>query len=331
MASNIHQTLEDLVECLCNLNNETTQAIDDPPFDGEVATGPDEQFPTLSEYEVAKCNAANGIYDTVKGIVNWLKVNNVDLLAGLFGGVTSGLLIGLALAGPVGWAVAITGGIMGGVAAFLIKFAINFTDLESAITEQHEEAVQVLFEAGSTTQAKANFIAVIDDATTPITPIEVSLLQLIISSTMINQLFEPRSDLATYVSPDPVDCTAFCSRIHLEFGIEITENVFQSLEIPEDNNWAVVIRVWSDGSAGCGDDVPQDVEITDLAGWSDYSGDPGNDQSFRYSTAVGGGGTGCTGWDVYCSDTEPVGTLECRNVNIRSDTEFTVTFEVTEP
>lgn len=331
MASNIHQTLEDLVECLCNLNNETTQAIDDPPFDGEVATGPDEQFPTLSEYEVAKCNAANGIYDTVKGIVNWLKANNVDLLAGLFGGVTSGLLIGLALAGPVGWAVAITGGIMGGVAAFLIKFAINFTDLESAITEQHEEAVQVLFEAGSTTQAKANFIAVIDDATTPITPIEVSLLQLIVSSTMINQLFEPRSDLATYVSPDPVDCTAFCAEIKVQFGIQVSDFVFRSLQVPVDENWAITIAIWSDGTVGCGDDVSADVEITDLDGWTNDTHFPGFDQSFRYSSDPTTGGTGCTGWDVYCSDTEPVGPLECRRVSIRSDTEFTVTLEVTEP
>lgn len=305
------------------------QEVDDPASGGEISVGPGEQFPDLSAYEVAKCNAANGIYDTILESVQWLVANNVDLLAGIFGGVTSGLLLGLLLAGPVGWAVALAGSVLGAMAGYLVRFAVNFTDLESAMGEVHEEAVEALFTSQNSIDARNAFVATIEAATTPITPVESGLLEIMLSFEMLNNLFEPRSDLAEYISPDPIDCTGFCSRVHLVFGTELSENVFQSKQVPVDLNWAVNIEIWSNGTAGCGDDVSLNVEITDLVGWTDDTHFPGFDQSFRYSSTVTGQGAGCAGWDVHCSDIEPVGALSCRNVSIRSDTDFTVTFDIT--
>lgn len=304
------------------------QEIDDPASDGEISVGPGEQFPTLSAYEDAKCNAANGIYDTILESVEWLDDNNVDLLAGIFGGVTSGLLLGLLLAGPVGWAVALVGSVLGAMAGYLVRFAVNFSDLEDAIGEVHEEAVLALYEAQDAIGAESAFITAVEGAVTPVTPVETGLLEIMLSFEMVNNLFLPRSDLADYESPDPIDCGTFCQQVYLNFGVELTENVYQSLQDPVELNWAVDVAIWFNGTAGCGDDVALDVEITDLVGWTDDTHNPGFDQSFRYSSNVLGGSAGCTGWDVHCSDSEPVGALSCRRVNIRSDTDFTVTLDV---
>ena len=211
-----NMAVEDLLECICEAigtmaeqSESEGQAAEGTPSDGDVPIGPGEKFPTVQAYLDAKCNAANGIFDTIRGKVQWLQDNNVDLLAGIFGGVTSGLLVAIAISGPVGWAWALVGSVITGLASYLVRFAVNFSDLGDALDDTHDECVQSLFDAANTNLAEAAFIVAVEAGAPPITPVEVGLLNIMLSVELLNQLFDPRSDLISYESPDPYVCSGW--------------------------------------------------------------------------------------------------------------------------
>ena len=206
-------SVEELLECLCTqisvLAQEAMlagQEIESQLSDGVVETGPGHQFESQSEYFQAKCSVANGIYDTVHDLVDWLEDHSVDLLAGVLGGVTSGLLVALTISGPVGWTIAISGVALAALAAFLIGISIEFEDLLQALEDVHDECVLALFNASDAVTAEANFIAAVAASSEPTTSIERQLVGYLLSADMLNQLFSPRGDVAVYSSPDPVDC-----------------------------------------------------------------------------------------------------------------------------
>ncbi len=206
-------SVEELLECICASTSALVeqgalegQAVPGVSSDGDVSVGEGEQFPTQSAYFDAKCSVSNGIFDTILGMVDWLDDNDVDLIAGLFGGVTTGLLVGVAISGPMGWAWLLTGALISGIGGYLIKLAINFSDLSSALSDTHDECVLGLFNASDADIAQDNFIAAVEGGSPTITSVESGLLGLLLVSDMVNQLFSPREDMATYVSPDPVDC-----------------------------------------------------------------------------------------------------------------------------
>ncbi len=205
MAENINKTLEEMTGgegVTVNISG----TIDAPSWEGPVSVGPTEQFPTTSAYYDAKCVVANAIYDTILGTIDWLKVNEVDLLVGVFGGVTTGLLIGLALAGPLGWAIGMAGSLIGVIAGFMITYTFDLPDIKDALVEMHTECVEALYAANSASSAEAGFLSAVDDATQPITAVERQLLALLLCGRLLNELFDPREDTVTYVSPDPVEC-----------------------------------------------------------------------------------------------------------------------------
>lgn len=174
--------------------------------DGVIAVGEGEQFPDQESYFDAKCNVANGVYDTILGAVTWLDDNNVDLLLGLFGGVTTGLIAGLIAAGPFGWAVILTASVIAGLAGFISRYAVSFSDLKDALIDTHTETVLALYNATNALTAEENFITEVEAGTPPITSIESGVLALLLTSDMINNLFEPREDMAVYESDSPIDC-----------------------------------------------------------------------------------------------------------------------------
>lgn len=205
--------IDDLLECVCEAvrllgeqGASGSQEIESTMSDGEVSVGEGQQFPDQEAYFDAKCNVANGIYDTVLGTVTWLKDNDIDLLAGVFGGVTSGLIVGLLGAGPLGWATVLVGSVLAGMAGFLIKYSLSFEDLEDALVDVHDESVLALYNASNSVTAEAEFLAAIESSSVPTTPIERGLVALMLTSDVLNQLFAPRSDVAVYASPSPVDC-----------------------------------------------------------------------------------------------------------------------------
>ena len=208
--------LEDVIialQCVCQSitvlaekSGDTAQEVDPPLSGGEVSTGEGQQFPDQSAYFDAKCNVANGIHDTVLEMVQWLDDNNVDLLLGVFGGVTTGLIAGLIGAGPIGWAVVLVASVVAGMASYLLKNQVNFSDLEAALIDAHEGCVLALFNGSNALTARANFVLEAENATPTITAVESGLLELMLSGETVNQLFEPRSDMADYNSPSPIDC-----------------------------------------------------------------------------------------------------------------------------
>lgn len=205
--------IDELLECICEglgnlvqLGESEGQDIASPQSDGEVSVGEGEQFPDQESYFDAKCRVSNAIYDTVLGMVAWLQNNNVDLLAGIFGGVTSGLIVGLLGAGPVGWAVVFVGSVVAGMAGYLVRYSLSFTDLEDALEDVHDECVLALYNAADTLTAESEFLTAVENSAVSTTPLERGVIALILTSDVLNQLFNPREDVASYESPDPVDC-----------------------------------------------------------------------------------------------------------------------------
>lgn len=208
--------MDDLVtvlQCLCD--NQTIlaektgtigQEIAEPKSDGEIEVGPGKQFPDQEAYFNAKCNVSNGIFDTIREFIFWMKSNDGDLRLGTFGGLTTGLLVGVGLAGPAGWAWALLGGLIASIAGYMLRFAVSFVDLLIALDEVKTEAVLALYNASNTQTAEDNFLIALDNATQSITTIEREFIELLLTSELLNQLFSPRADLADYASPAPVDC-----------------------------------------------------------------------------------------------------------------------------
>lgn len=205
--------IDDLLECICrglsalgDQGESEGQDIESVSSDGAFSVGPGEQFPDQETYFDAKCRVSNAIYDTVLGAVVWLKDNNVDLLAGLFGGVTSGLIVGLLSAGPVGWAVVFAASVLAGLSGYLIRYSLSFSDLEDALVDVHDECVLALYNASDTQTAEGEFLTAVENSAISTTPLERGVVAIILTSDVLNQLFEPRSDVASYESASPVDC-----------------------------------------------------------------------------------------------------------------------------
>lgn len=218
--------VEELLECICaNLSDISAQSqenaerdgaggtvADVPPSDGSISVGPGERFETQEAYYNAKCNTANGIYDTVLGSIDWLDSNVTGLLAGAFGAVTSGLLFGLVLSGPVGWGVILADVTIGAISAILLGYVLNFDDISDALGEQHTELVTALYNSGNAIQAKENFLIELDNAVTPTTAIEQELVGLLLTNSVLNQLFDIGNTVVGYESPSPVACGSFLQK-----------------------------------------------------------------------------------------------------------------------
>ncbi len=91
---------------------------------------------------------------------------------------------------------------------YLIARVINFEDLTDAMADVHDELVLALFNASDAITAKASFLTVLESSSVPTTGIEHGLVKLMLTNDLLNQLFDPRGDTATYQSPSPVDCGA---------------------------------------------------------------------------------------------------------------------------
>lgn len=213
MADNINQTLEDLTTALnaatlglaecCQLKG---GVVNPAESDGEVQTGPDEQFPDQESYFNAKCSASNGIYDTVRGLIDWLHDNNAEMIIGSFGGITAAISLGLLFAGPVGWAAIAAEATLVGISSYAFSTLFDFDDMQDAFDDVKDELVLSLYNASDSVVARNNFLAVLDTATPALTTAEKRLVQYSLSAAVLNQLFSPRSDVAAYTSPSPTDC-----------------------------------------------------------------------------------------------------------------------------
>lgn len=213
MADNINQSITDLTTALdaatlslakcCQLKG---GVVNPAESDGDIQTGPDEQFPDQESYFNAKCSVSNGIYDTVRGLVDWLEDNNAEMLLGSFGGITSAISLALLFAGPVGWAGIAVEATLVGLSSWAFSQLFDFEDMQQAFDDVKDELVMSLYNASDTNVARANFLAILATATPTPTTAEKKLVQYALSSAVLNQLFSPRADVAVYESPSPTDC-----------------------------------------------------------------------------------------------------------------------------
>lgn len=181
-----------------------------PPLDtSDVPIGEGQQFETQEEYFAAKCIAANALFDTITGMIAWLDSNSIDVVLGVFGGITSGLIAGALVAGPVGWALVLGTSLVVGLASFLISYSLDFEDIGDALDDTHEECVKALFNANDASAASAAMVdAMAASGTYSTTSAEQAFVAMLLNQNLTNQLFAPREDTLTYISPDPVDCTS---------------------------------------------------------------------------------------------------------------------------
>ncbi|MCK5014678.1 MAG: hypothetical protein KAS66_12760 [Candidatus Omnitrophica bacterium] len=213
MADNINQSISDLTTALnaatlglaecCQLKG---GVVNPSESDGDIQTGPDEQFPDQESYFNAKCSASNGIYDTVRGLIDWLHDNNAEMIIGSFGGITAAISLGLLFAGPVGWAAIAAETTLVGLSSWAFSTLFDFDDMQDAFDDVKDELVMSLYNASDSVVARTSFLAVLDTATPALTTAEKRLVQYTLSSAVLNQLFSPRADVAVYTSPSPTDC-----------------------------------------------------------------------------------------------------------------------------
>ncbi len=217
MADTINETLENLrsaisalVEaqeaCCASAGGVVDQPPNStiPPFGGD-----DDQYPDSETYFDARCNAANAVFDTIRELVLWLEVNHVDLKAGIFGGITTGLITALLLSGPAGWAVTAVSSLVGILATWIISETFDFEQLGDALDDKHTDLVKALYNGQSVTMARDDFLFVLGTSTFTTSDEEKALLKIIMGYDLLNQIVNPREDMANYTSPSPVDCGTF--------------------------------------------------------------------------------------------------------------------------
>ena len=217
MATNINATIEALRLALVEIAGRSADCCQGKG--GKTGAGPstqapeyggiDDKYPTAEDFFDARCNASNGVYDTILGAVTWLDDNSVDWKAGLFGGLTTGLIFGLLGAGPAGWAIVVAGTIVTSLTVWLIRESFDFADLATALGDVQDELVVSLYNAGSISTARQNFLSILEGATPAPSSAELTLIEIMLGDDLLNNVLDPREDMAEYQSPSPVDCGSF--------------------------------------------------------------------------------------------------------------------------
>jgi len=214
MASNINATLEDIIAAFNEMLEQSEKCcsaqggkVEPTPSDKQPEYGnPGDKYQSSEEYFNARCNASNAIHDTVLELVIWLKDNNVGLKAGVFGGITSAIVLGLTLSGPGGWAIMAISGAVAAIAVWVVNEALDFEDVENALNAEHSDLIAALYTATSANNARAAYLAVLDAGSVPVSSEEMFLIKLMLPFSLLNQIFDPREDMATYESPSPIVC-----------------------------------------------------------------------------------------------------------------------------
>lgn len=138
--------------------------LEDPPV-SETDPPPVGQEPNPN-IDNRKCKAANRIYDEIYLMIGKLKLQDADTLTGV-GIVAATALIGALLgsgAPLIGNLIgAVFGAIVGIVIALVSGIAIDLDDIQTILSNKHQELVCALYNATDTTQAKNGFITVLQE------------------------------------------------------------------------------------------------------------------------------------------------------------------------
>lgn len=205
LISAVNGLTEAIGGCCEKIAGRGTQDIDDPPHDGDVPVGIDERWETHDAFFTAKCRVANAIYDTVLGAVTDIGASDIEMiLSGVAGGPVAVLAGKIATAGVLGWAISKVSLAMVSLAFVLIDLIVNFNDIGDALAAQHAPLVKALFNGSDARAAKSSFMAVLAEEELP--SADTLLVSTLLTNDLLNQLFNPRSDAARYVSPVAITC-----------------------------------------------------------------------------------------------------------------------------
>lgn len=203
--SRIAVAVEALASCCASQGGSSTQDMDSEPHNGVITVGgPSDQFETGAEYLSAKCSAANSVFDTIRDYTAQVGEDVDNIKLGL--GMTSGLLAIAAIAGPASWAIVGVSAALMSIAFHVLTYQINYSDMEDGLDDVHSDLVCALYGASDSDTAKATFLDVLSTSDPALSVAETALVGLMLTGKLTNQLFAPRSDVAVYTSPDPVDC-----------------------------------------------------------------------------------------------------------------------------
>ena len=185
------------------------EVLEEPPHDGTPPEiGPGEEYETLSEYEIARCNTANAIVDDIITQFTRYALEDWDTLAlGTTGAVITIIAAWLATL-VVAPALALVIGAVAAIATVLIGDPLlELSDVQTVLTLKKNDLVCALYNATDTDSARANFMAVLDGEA--LTDIEKYLVGLHILNNVLNVLFAPTPASKAYVGT--VDCSACAS------------------------------------------------------------------------------------------------------------------------
>lgn len=199
-------------DCACQIGSdvETTDGEEGGDLPDPVSGV---EYAEPSAIEDRKCLASNYVHQSVRDVVNELKLNRADQYA--FAGLQFVLtlvstVIGGLIAGPFGLLAGAVVGEMLAMALGLFKASFSLTILLTAITADEETAVCVLYEATSASEARDAYLSVLDDEGA--TSVELEFVEHLLSNNVLNLLFfawGDSEDVIADVTPE-IDC-AVCA------------------------------------------------------------------------------------------------------------------------
>lgn len=215
MSDNILQAIDNLATSIarmadcCEKGGLREGTATDPPAktSDDVETGPGTPFPDLPTYYNAKCQVSNLIFDQVREWPDWLVDNHADLLAGVFGGITTGLVLEMVI-GPVGWALAAVELSLVALAAYLVTYTISFQDILDALDDVQDELVPGLYGAGSAEAARETFVSILGSASPSLGTVEIGFIRIVLNNALLNELFDPSPETLSHSPISDIDCTA---------------------------------------------------------------------------------------------------------------------------
>jgi len=308
----------------CCDNYGSIPSADADPGDPDTETVPDGYPGTWSEYQTYKCSAAQAIADDVIATTDNLQtlggvgavLGSAALAAFLSTSLLSGVLVGvMALGFSAGAGAAI---VIGALIALIIgnsaQFAL-FADLSDDLETDRDDLVCTLFNSADIPTAMADltaFIVARADVSEPFYGVVEALLSGVVNADMLNPLYVEDPSYEGY-GGDCDGCAGCASAMIYGTGDPVAGGTMDA-EMVSSANWQVHFYIES----------PKQVDISNLTGWSEYTGstpDVGWTETYRVLECDGT----FPGWDHESEIEPPLANYpKVSRLKITSATEFSV-------
>jgi hypothetical protein len=183
--------------------------------------GPGEDFPTLSAFEIYKCEAVNWLLDTLIDIFTKLDVYPLEFWTAATVGTASALITAIIATTLVSGIFAIVAGaVVALVVALIAGGSFNLTTIKNVLTTNRADLTCILFDGADAATAKSNFINAL--SALGLSTAETGLVSLILVDNVMNNLFELNPDIEGHTITDV--CTGCGADCNLFFGKDALGN-----------------------------------------------------------------------------------------------------------